>query len=400
MNKRIHYLDWLRFLAVFLGLVFHSGRPFDDWPWLIKGPELGWTTFFNEALTTVRLPLLFFVSGAATIFVLKKLVKDYTLDRMIRLLIPLGMGVLLIVPPQHYIVRISLPPSDPQHFNGSYWQFLSGPWLHGGTYPLSNLRTEHLWYLLYLFIFSLLALPIFLYLRSPGGLALWARLEHWFMAASWRVWLLVVIPAIGISLLPLIFRSHPGLVQDLENLLFFFFLYVLGFALFHRPRLLEIIFSQRKLFAWAGLVLVIGKAYLFTVVWEHDTFSPGISLQNFELYWLLRDLAALCVVFAALGYAHQYLNRPSPFLEHARHWVYPFYIWHQSVIVVLGYFVLKLAWPAWLLYGLLMLSALVVTITLSELVQHSALSRFLFGIHRRSGRKSATALSRTSKKML
>lgn len=399
MSKRIHYLDWLRFLAVLLGLVFHSGRPFDDWPWLIKGPELGWMTFFNEALTTVRLPLLFFVSGAATIFVLKKKVKDYTLDRMIRLLIPLGMGVLLIVPPQHYIVRISLPPSDPQHFSGSYWQFLSGPWLHGGTYPLSNLRTEHLWYLLYLFIFSLMALPIFLYLCSPGGLALWARLERWFMAASWRVWLLVVIPAIGISLLPLIFRSHHGLVKDLENLLFFFFVYVQGFALFHKPRLLESIFSQRKRFAGSGLVLVIGKAYLFTVVWKGDTFSPDVSLQNFVLFWLLRDLAALCDIFAALGYAHQYLNRPSPFLEHARHWVYPFYIWHQSVIVVLGYFVLKLAWPAWLLCGLLMLSALVVTVALSELVQHSALSRFLFGIHRRSGPKSATALLGISEKL-
>jgi len=57
--------------------------------------------------------------------------------------------------------------------------------------------------------------------------------------------------------------------------------------------------------------------------------------------------------------------------------------------VVLGYFVLKLALPAGWLHVLLLVSSLVLTVLLSELVQHSAISRFLFGIHRKMGTRAS-----------
>ncbi|WP_297854785.1 acyltransferase family protein [Meiothermus sp.] len=395
MDKRIHYLDWLRLLAVFLGLVFHAGRPFDTWPWIIKGPELGWLTYFNEALTTVRLPLLFFVSGAATVFALRKAsAKTYSLDRFKRLIIPLSMGVLLIVPPQQYIRRLALDSNEPQHFSGIYTQFLTGPWWGDARFPLGFLRTEHLWFLLYLFIFSLLALPVFLYLRSPRGLAILARLEHWLQAAPWRVWLLVVGPTLTGILLPLGLNSHPGLAEDLANLGFYFQLFVLGFALYLWPGLLSPIFKQRRAFLLVGLGLVLLKAYLYTTVLHRSLLVSSELLPYHELYWSIRDLAALSLIFAVLAYAQKLLNRPSAFLNKARHWVYPFYIWHQTVIVVLGYFVLKLGWPAPWLYGLLLLSSLLVTVALSELVQHSALSRFLFGVHRKAEPKPVRQPSR------
>ncbi len=384
MEKRIHYLDWLRLLAVTLGLVFHAGRPFDGWPWILKGPELGWLTYFNEALTTVRLPLLFFVSGAATVFALRKASgKAYTLDRFKRLIIPLAMGVLLIVPPQQYILRLTLNPSDPQHFEGSYAQFLTGPWWGNGTL-FASLRTEHLWFLLYLFYFSLLALPFFLYLRSPQGLGLLAGLEGWLRTAPWRVWLLVVTPAALGALPPHSLGSHPGLAEDLANLGFYFELFVLGFALYQWPALLQPIFRQRHLFLLVGLSLVLVKSCFYSAFLGSNFVVSRELLPDHELYWSLRDLAALSLIFAILAYAKQYLNQPSAFLNRARHWVYPFYIWHQSVIVVLGYFVLKLAWPAAWLYVMLLVGSLAVTVLLSELVQHSAASRFLFGIHRKS----------------
>lgn len=392
MEKRIHYLDWLRLLAVFLGLVFHAGRPFDSWSWVIKGPEIGWLSYFNEALTTVRLPLLFFVSGAASVFALRQLsARDYTLDRFKRLIIPLVMGVLLIVPPQQYIRRLTLDPHNPQHFEGNYEQFLTGPWWGNGSFLLGNLHTEHLWFLLYLFYFSLLALPIFLYLRSPQGLGLLAGLERWFKQAPWRIWLLVITPTFLGALLPLGLGSHPGLAEDLANLGFYFQLFVLGYALYLWPGLQSVIFEQRRNFLLAGLGLVLLKAYLYVAVLHRSLIVSSELLPYHELYWSLRDLAALSLIFAVLAFAKQFLNQPSAFLNRARHWVYPFYIWHQTVIVVLGYFVLKLALPAGWLHVLLLVSSLVVTVLLSELVQHSAISRFLFGIHRKMSTNASAA---------
>lgn len=388
MEKRIHYLDWLRLIAVFLGLVFHAGRPFDEWPWLIKGSQIGWMTFFNEALSTVRVPLLFFVSGAATVFVLRGLARDFVWERFKRLLIPLGMGVLLIVPPQSYIERLSLDPTDPQHFSGSYWQFLTGPWLREGSFPLSSLHTEHLWYLLYLFIFSILALPIFVYLRSPKGAARMVRFEGWLRRTPQRLRLIFFAPLVLAVSLPFLLPSHPGLVEDLENLTFYFFVFVLGFIFYRQPGLLRAVFEQRRTLLTVGVALVLAKAYLFTHIFRHEQFKMAFSEPNYELYWLMRNIAALSLILAILAYAHLHLNKPSIFLNYARNWVYPFYIWHQTVVVVLGFFVLQLVLPVGLQYAALLMGSFAVTVTLSELVQHSSLSRYLFGVQRKSADKS------------
>jgi peptidoglycan/LPS O-acetylase OafA/YrhL len=124
-------------------------------------------------------------------------------------------------------------------------------------------------------------------------------------------------------------------------------------------------------------------------------FVSSELLPYHEVYWSLRDLAALSLIFAILAYAHRFLNKSSGFLDRARHWVYPFYIWHQTVIVVLGYFVLKLALPVGWLYALLLTGSLVVTVLLSELVQRSAVSRFLFGVHHKA-QPATTRTTRTS----
>ncbi|WP_027882489.1 acyltransferase family protein [Meiothermus rufus] len=394
MQKRLFYLDWLRLLAVFLGLVFHAGRPFDAWPWLVKGSFLAGLTFFQEALTTVRLPLLFFVSGAATAFALgRRTARGYVLDRFKRLMVPLGVGVLLITPPQMYIWRISLSPSDPQHFSGTYVQFLTGLWLG----KEGHLTTQHLWFLLYLFIFSLLVLPLFLYWRSSKGQLGLAKLEGWLHGSPVRLWLLLMA-FLGVALLlSVLLRRHPGLVEDLQNLLFYFFLFGLGFLLYARPSLLALVFRLRRSFLAVSLIAVTLKVYLFAVLFPREEYNHSLVFPLYHFYWILRDLGAFAAILASLAYAQKYLNKPSSFLDRARHWVYPFYIWHQTVIVVLGYFVVQWNIPAIGQYGLLLLASLVVTVFLSEAVQHSVLSRFLFGVYRKDlARGKSTKLEASS----
>ncbi len=205
-----------------------------------------------------------------------------------------------------------------------------------------------------------------------------------------RFWLLLMA-FLGVALLlSVLLRRHPGLVEDLQNLLFYFFLFGLGFLLYARPGLLTLVFRLRRSFLVVGLIAVTFKAYLFTVLFPRGEFN--------HFYWILRDLGAFAAILASLAYAQKYLNKPSSFLDRARHWVYPFYIWHQTVIVVLGYFVVQWNIPAIGQYGLLLLGSLVVTVFLSEAVQHSVLSRFLFGVYRKdlARGKGATKLEVSS----
>src|SRR4051795_9283815 len=97
-------LDWVRIGAFGLLIFYHVGMLYVSWEFHVKSthriPEL-------EPLMLVlnpwRLALLFLVSGSATRFMLLRYsVGPLLRARSARLLIPLVLGMLVIVPPQAY----------------------------------------------------------------------------------------------------------------------------------------------------------------------------------------------------------------------------------------------------------------------------------------------------------
>ena len=76
----------------------------------------------------------------------------------------------VVIVPQVYVERISVGMPDrlsPRDFDGSYLAFY--PHYFEGVYPQGNFSWHHLWFLAYLLVFSLAALPLFLYLRAEPG---------------------------------------------------------------------------------------------------------------------------------------------------------------------------------------------------------------------------------------
>ena len=58
----------------------------------------------------------------------------------------------------------------------------------------------------------------------------------------------------------------------------------------------------------------------------------------------------------------------------------PFYIWHQTVIVVVAFYVVEWTAPAAAKWAVIALVSLVLTVALSEVVSRSAPTRVLFGL--------------------
>jgi len=163
-TKRLHYLDWLRVLAFGLLFLFHSWRPFDHLPWHIKNEDqsilFDLLTFFTHGW---RMYLIFLVSGAGTWFAMKSRKRKFIIDRIKRLIVPFLFGILIIIPPQRFYEWIMF-----RGFQEGYLDFLS-------TYPFQQLSEDmslsvllwfghlgtHLWYLPFLFIMTLVSIPIF-----------------------------------------------------------------------------------------------------------------------------------------------------------------------------------------------------------------------------------------------
>jgi len=106
-----------------------------------------------------RMPILFVISGMETRFALSyKSGKQYRKERFKRLFIPLLFGMFVIVPPQSF-ERLT----QGQDYS-SFLQFY--PHYFNGIYPKGNFSWHHLWFLPYLLTMSILATPLFLFLRK------------------------------------------------------------------------------------------------------------------------------------------------------------------------------------------------------------------------------------------
>ncbi len=158
---RRYELDWLRVMAFFLLILFHSGMPYVTHDWHINNSETSipltwlWDFFHNW-----RMPLLFMISGCGIWFALgNRTAGQFLKERSTRLLIPLVFGVFVIVPPQVYLQRLA----EGQNFDSYiafYPHFFDGNFFTGG-----NFTPNHLWFIYSLFFYSVAALPLMLFLK-------------------------------------------------------------------------------------------------------------------------------------------------------------------------------------------------------------------------------------------
>jgi len=104
-TKRLAYLDWLRVIAIAGVLFFHSAMAFTEEKWHIKNSQQSSILFeFITLLHRFRMPLLFFISGTVSYFMLQRRSGgSFIAVRFRRLFIPLVFGMLVIVPPQVYM---------------------------------------------------------------------------------------------------------------------------------------------------------------------------------------------------------------------------------------------------------------------------------------------------------
>ncbi len=378
-NTRRYDIDYLRVIAIVLVLYFHTAMIFTaEWDYHIKNPETSniWLEF-NFFLSRFRMPLLFFISGAGSFFALRKRTGGtYVKERFTRLIIPLLFGMLVIVPPQIYIERIVQGVEY-----ASFWEFYPSTF-EGVPYPEGNFSWHHLWFILYLFFYSLLAAPLFVRLqRTPQGDS---STESWMRNNPLTSVFLLIVPTIFIEL-SLVFRfpvTH-NLIHDGYAFPYFFTFFVVGYVMTRYRFLTDALVKHRKdLLKWAILAIILINYFRWNQL-EPSVFVKGAWWEMYFKYThrVLYPVNAWLWVFAALGYGGAYLNRPSAWLKRANRGIYPFYIIHQTVIILIGYYVIQIQESILAKFILVSTLSLILTILAYEfLVKPYRLMRFFMGV--------------------
>lgn len=376
---RLVDIDWLRVLAITAIVVYHTGRFFDDLePWHIKNDErLDWLTYPMAIGSQVVMPLFWVVSGIATRFALGvHPVGEFVRRRVLRLLVPVVLlGWFVLSPPQVFIEATTDQDYNAPPFQGSFAEFVphyltEGVYGWGGYFALTGM---HLWYLVYLLVFTLLALPLFVWMRGDRGVRTTARLAG-FLSGPVTLHLLV-LPLLATEVfLP---RGVPvlGWEEGGWRLASYLGLLVVGYLIGAELRLRAALERQRWYSLALAVVTLVPLALVAPVLVVAEFGSPTfIGLMS------LRVLNGWFCVAAVLGFGARHLNVPGRVLAYAGQAVLPVYILHQPVVVVLGFFVRHWPLPAAAKYPLLLLTVLVVCLTLFEVIRRVGVLRFLFGM--------------------
>ncbi len=173
-SARMSWLDWVRIFAMGVIFLFHSSRPFVIFPsWHVMNPtsDLGFT-LFDTFVSGWIMPLFFAVSGIAAYFSLaKRSASQFIRDRFMRLMVPfIFVGLLIVLP-----VNVYYDAVFHGYFAGDFLSFYLGPYFtkafpfdlnFSPTYFANSNQGVYLWYLFWLFVFSLATIHLFRWLAE------------------------------------------------------------------------------------------------------------------------------------------------------------------------------------------------------------------------------------------
>ena len=341
MRKR--YLDNLRAICILWLFPFHVFMIYNDWgePFYVHGASLSIPSAITRVLWLWMMPLLFVISGMSARYALqRRSAAAYAKERAQKLLIPLLAGAVFLLPVQAYIGGLNAQGA------ANYWDYYTK--LTDFTGYDGAFTPGHLWFMLFLFVISMIALPLTWRFRHSPSLS--GR-----FAPSPRTLLIIMLmgtfPTVGNMLFDISGKSPT------EYLAFF----LLGYFVLSDDAAQEML--DRYRFWLLGIALT---AAVCTFTFDNILFE--------EAAWLS--------VLAILGLGRHYLNFTNRAMQYLTDSSFGVYLFHQTWIVIAGHFVLQWTENSYTQIPLILFSSVLLTYGAYEAARRFAPTRRIFGLKR------------------
>lgn len=374
-KERQYFIDWLRIGLIISVFFFHVGMIFRPEQWHVNSdvsfefldPIMWWLHLW-------RMPLLFLVSGVGTYYAIGHRTSwQYIKERFTRLYIPFTVGFFTLVPLMVYVERID-----------NYTSFLNyiPHMFDGGPYPVGNISWHHLWFILYLFIISLLITPFLNYTKSGHYNMVRGKLIAFTTTRMGLNWLLPVLVISQLILRQYFPKSTHALYNDWAFFVYYLIFFISGFVLFTSPKVINALAKDRRLYLYQTVVFTI---VLFSLPF---IFGQSSITQDYTR-GITEIIISLSCGLTAIGYFKQYFNKDHAYRKVMNEAIYPFYLLHQPALIFVGYFVLQ--WEvSYAMQAILItiLSLVSILITYWFIIRKFNILRVSFGLKMKASRKT------------
>ncbi|SDN84736.1 acyltransferase family protein [Acetanaerobacterium elongatum] len=363
---RKYYIDNLRTLCILLLFPYHTFMVYNTFEsFYVHGPKIQPLSDFVYICWPFFMPLMFALAGISSRYALqRRSAREYVKERFLRLFIPLVFGILLVIPAQTYFAE-----RFHNGYTGGYFEHyvlfftkatdLTG--YNGGFTP------AQLWFILYLFIISLLALPVMLWYNKRD------KVMNGSSLTLPKLLPLFVFPLLG-ALIPIV---------DGRSIGEYFAWFMLGYFALSPEEVLQRLEKYRWPLTAFAAILLAGFYYSY--------------ILNGREYWFLVDIlqraAGWVSILAFLGLGRRYLNFTSKAATYFAGASFPVYIFHQTWLVIAAYYTLQLTDIVALQIPTIIAVSFTLSILTYELTKRLSVTRFMFGIKKPAPQKEAACNS-------
>ena len=352
---RKYYIDNIRILCILLLIPFHTAMIFNDFGenWYVHSQN-------NSTLATLLvtgvypwwMSVLFALAGMSTVYAWKKrTARQYLKERFYKLFIPMLSAIAFLVPVQTYLADKFF-----RDYQGSYFDHLSifftlTDW---NGYD-GHFTPAHTWFMLYLFLMSIIFLPLIRWYNKKENKLNPAKMSMIKILPMFLI-ILVCVPILNIG----------G-----KSIGEFAACFLLGYFVLGMEEVQDKLVKYRMPLGIAWILLIITRCILY-----QEQISSGLiwDVEQRILSWI--------GILAIIGLGKYYLEFNNIFTKYFVPAAFPIYFFHQTIVVVVGYFIVQRIHGALVQYISIVLISYVLTILLYEICRRICITRFLFGVKR------------------
>ena len=261
-----------------------------------------------------------------------------------------------------------------QGFHGSFFDFYPKVF-EFEPYPNGNFSWHHLWFIFYLLVYDIVFTPVFKWSMSEKGKRFLQKLE--WLAKGKNIYL-IMLP--GIIIFTSLIQQYPGtndFIHDLCYVFYWLFFLLGGFFCIANPKCMDSIERNRRTSFVLAFLTIVFINYLRWNDLEPESENSWTTYAYLSTY----AMTAWFWVMTAVGYGKKYLNRKTKIQNYLNQAVYPFYILHQTVIVVIVYYVIQVQESILMKYLFTVVLSFIISVSIYHLfIRPYKIMRFLFGM--------------------
>ncbi|EHN15062.1 acyltransferase family protein [Clostridium sporogenes] len=350
---RKYFIDNLRWISILLLFPYHTSMIYNNFGenFYVKGEGVSLLSNFIRICSPCFMPLLFAIAGISSYYALnRRTPKQYIEERVWKLFIPLISGILLLVPMQTFYAEKFHNGYNGGYFNKYILFFIKETDLTGYT---GGFTPAQLWFILYLFIISLIALPIAIKYNNGRKVPVYKLSLLKILLMFLIIWLMSFILNIG------------G-----KSIGEYFALFIIGYIMLSQDIIQEKL-DENRWYLFIAFILITILNLLFENLWYHS-FKIAYSIFRRFLSWI--------GILAIMGMGKHYLDFHNKITNYFIKAAFPIYVFHQSWLILVAYYTLNTISFIPLQVIVIMVGSFILTIITYEVFRRISFTRLLFGI--------------------